>query len=331
MNTNQKLESTNNILVQCSSSCRPHLQLCQDHSRHFVTYHFHQETDHKLKTIKVSNKDLSNNCYRSTEILINYETATQYLMEKWPTKHIFFANLQHRAMITFKHFIQENKQQEFEQILSDLSQRYKAIIEEKSSATSESFVNELIQICRKNSCAAAALNDGFLASMVSVGKSFLGLGSNSPPILDSDSDLSKRHKKCNEGCTTLDTLFKNLDRSCSSTDQISELIETFKKFGTSEMFVYSIHWANVADVRKSIKHLWRVHNQRDLLHVYDDHCEDVRQVLAKELNDWLQINTCDYDEIHRSEMKLNFFDFNPIMDTEGNINDFKFMKKTFEM
>jgi hypothetical protein len=30
-------------------------------------------------------------------------------------------------------------------------------------------------------------------------------------------------------------------------------------------------------------------------------------------------------------MKLNFYDFTPIMDVEGNISDFKFMKRPLEM
>jgi hypothetical protein len=252
-------------------------------------------------------------------------------MEKWPTKHIFFANIQQRAMITFKHFIQDNKQQEFEQVLSDLYQRYKTIIEAKSLDTNKSFVNKLIEITREHSCAAAALDDGFFASVVSKGKSLLGLGSNSLLTLDTNSDFSKRHKKCSESCTALDILLKNMERNCSSSDQISELIDTLKKFATPQIFVYSIHWIHVDEVRRLIKDLWRTHHERDLLHVYDDHCKDEREVFANELNHWLQINSCDYDEIPRSEMKFNFFDFNPIMDTEGNISDFKFMKKTFEM
>jgi len=274
---------------------------------------------------------LLNDCYRSTDLSVNYEEATKYLMTKWPTKHVFFANIQHRAMATFKHFIRDNKQQEFEQFLSDLSQRYKTIITTKSLDTNKLFVNKLIQICRECSCVASALNDGFFSSMVSKGKSILGFGSHSLPTPDSNSDFSKRHKKCSESCTSLDIILKNLERTCSSSDQISDLINTLKKFGTPEIFVYSIHWINVDDVRRKIKDLWREHNQRDLLHVYDDHCKDAREIFANELNQWLQINTCDYDEIHRSEMKLNFFDFNSIMDIEGNISDFKFMKKIFEM
>jgi hypothetical protein len=274
---------------------------------------------------------LLNDCYRSTDLSVNYEEATKYLMTKWPTKHVFFANIQHRAMATFKHFIRDNKQQEFEQFLSDLSLRYKTIFTTKSLDTNKLFVNKLIQICRECSCVASALNDGFFSSMVSKGKSILGLGSHSLPTPDSNSDFSKRHKKCSESCTSLDTLLKNLERTCSSSDQISDLINTLKKFGTPEIFVYSIHWINVDDVRRKIKDLWREHIQRDLLNVYDDHCKDAREIFANELNQWLQINTCDYDEIHRSEMKLNFFDFNSIMDIEGNISDFKFMKKTFEM
>jgi hypothetical protein len=331
LNTNQKLEPTINILVRCSSSCRPHLQLCQDHSRHFVSYHFHEETDQKMKTVKVSTKDLSNDCYRSTEMSINYEEATKYLMTKWPTKHMFFASIQHRAMATFKHFIRDNKQQEFTQFVSDLSQRYKTIIEAKSLDTNKSFVSKLIQFCREHSCAASAMDEGFLASVVSKGKSILGFGDKSLPTFDSTTDFSKRHKKCSESCTSFDILLKNLERTCSSADQISDLINTLKKFGTPEIFVYSIHWINVDDVRRKLKDSWREHHQRDLLHVYDDHCKDARDIFATELNQWLQLNTCDYDEIHRSEIKLNFFDFQPIMDVEGNISDFKFMQKPLEM
>jgi hypothetical protein len=181
-----------------------------------------------VKNVKVSTRDLLNNCYRSTELSVDYEEATKYLMEKWPTKHVFFANIQHRAMTTFKHFIRDNKQQEFEQFLVDLSQRYKTIIATKSLDTNKLFVNKLIQICREFSCAASALNDGFFSSMVSKGKSILGLSSNSLPTPDSNSDFSKRHKKCSESCTSLDILLKNLERICSSNDQILDLINTLK-------------------------------------------------------------------------------------------------------
>jgi hypothetical protein len=331
LNTNQKLEATTNILVQCSSSCRPYLELCQDHSRHFVTYHFHEETDRKVKTVKVSNRDLQNDCYRSMEISIDYEEANKYLMTKWPTKHIFFATIQHRAMATFKHFLHDNKQQEFEQFLSDLSQRYKTIIEAKSLDTNKAFVSKLIQLCREHSCVAAAVNEGFVASLVSKGKSLLGLGDKSSPVLDPHSDFSKRHKKCSESCTSLDIILKNLERNCSSTEKIPELLNTLKKFSTPELFVYSIHWISIDDLRRKIKDLWREHHQRDLIHIYDDYCNDAREIYATELNQWLQSNTCNYDEIHRSEMKFNFYDFNPIMDVEGNIRDFKFIKKPLEM
>lgn len=331
LNTNQKLEATTNILVQCSSSCRPYLQLCQDHSRHFITYHFHEEIDRKVKSVKISNRDLQNDCYRSTEISIDYEEATKYLMTKWPNKHTFFATIQHRAMATFKHFLRDNKQQEFEQFLSALSQRYKTIIEAKSLDTNKAFVSKLIQFCREHSCVAAAMNEGFVASLVSKSKSILGLGDKSSPIPDPHSDFSKRQKKCSESCTSLDIILRNLERTCSSADKISELLSTLKKFGTPELFSYSIHWINIDDVRRKIKDLWREHHQRDLLHVYDDHCKDAREIFANELNQWLQSNTCDYDEIHRSEMKFNFYDFTPIMDVEGNISDFKFMKKPLEM
>ena len=331
LNTNQKLEPSTNILVNCSASCRPNLQLCQDHSRHFVKYHFHEEIDHKVKTVKVSTRDLSNDCYRSVEISITYEDAIKSLLTKWPTKHIFFSTIQHRAMVTFKHFIRDNKQEEFEQFLTNLSQRYKSITEAKSLDTNKSFVKQLIQICREHTCAASALNEGFLSSVVSKGKSIFGLGGPSLPTPDASSDFSKRHKKCSESCTSLDILLKNLERKCSSSDHIRELIDTLKKYATPEIFVYSIHWISVDDIRRKIKDLWREHNQRDLLNVYDDNCRDAREIFAIELNQWLQHNTCDYDEIHRSEMKFIFYDFNSIMDIEGNINDFKLKKSSFEM
>lgn len=331
LNTDQKLEPTNNILIQCSSSCRPNLQLCQDHSRHFVTYHFHKEIDRKIKTIKVSTRDLSNDCYRSSEISVDCEEATKYLITKWPIKHAFFANIQHRAMVTFKQFIQDNKQEEFEQLLVTLSQSYKTIIEARSLNVNKLFVNKLIQICHEYSCVASALNDGFFASMITKGKSLFGLGSHTLPTLDPGSDFSKRHKRCSESCTSLDIILKNLERICSPADHISEFINILKKYSTPEIFVCSIHWINVDDVRRKIKDLWREHNQRDLPQIYDENCKEAREIFANELNQWLQINTCDYDEIHQSEMKFHFFDFNPIMNIEGNINYFKFTKKPFDM
>jgi len=156
--------------------------------------------------------------------------------------------------------------------------------------------------------------------MFSKDKSLFGFGSNSLHTHNPDNDFSQRYKKCSESCTTLDAILHNLDRNASPVDQIPELINRLKTFSTPEIFVYSIHWINVDDVRRHIKHLWREHIQRDLLHVYDDHCKEAREAFASELNQWLQVNTCDYDEIYRSEIKLSFSDFHPIMDTEGNVS-----------
>ena len=281
--------------------------------------------------MKVSNRDLQNNCYRSSEIAIDYQEAMKYLMTKWPTKHVFFATIQHRAMATFKHFLRDGKQEEFERFLSALSQRYKTIVNVRSVDTNKAFVNKLVHIFRERSCVAAAMNEGFFSTMVSRGRSIFGFGDRPLPIPDPQSDFSKRHKRCSDSCICLDILFKNLEQTCSSADQISDLIRTLQTYSTPEIFAYCIHWINVDDVRRTIKDLWRVHNQRDLAHVYDDFCQDARVTFANELNQWLEMNTCDYDEIHRLEMKLNFLDFSPIMDIEGNINDFKFLKKSLEM
>ena len=331
LNTNQKFEPTWNHIARCSSSCRPTLQFCHDHSRHFVTYHFHEELDRKLRTVKVSSRELQNTHFRPTEMSIHYEEATKYLLTKWPTKHAFFATIQHRAMATFKDFLHDGKREEFERFLAELSQRYRTIIEARSMDANKTFVNKVVQFCREHSCVAAAVNEGFFSSMVSKGKSFLGLGEKSLPTPDPQSDFSKRQKKCTDRCTSLDVLLKALEHKCSSAEQISDLIHTLETFSTPEIFAYAIHWINAHDVQHRIKELWREHHQRDLIHIYDDNCKEVREFFANELHQWLQINACDYDEIRRSEMKLNFLDFNPIMDVEGNITDFKFMKKSLEM
>ena len=75
---------------------------------------FIQETVRKEKIFKISSKDLSNVCYRSTDRTINYGKAVKYLLEGWLNEHVFFANIKHRTAATFNYFIQNNKQHEFE-------------------------------------------------------------------------------------------------------------------------------------------------------------------------------------------------------------------------